>query len=823
MSTLQQEFHKAVYNKINIFIADVRRFAAQKELQNAYISVPESNKKGRKFEQVVLDDVLNVYASIMHDVDDEELPISFYQQILGAREGAPVSEAGAKARLQKALTEKRTIPSYSDYDGPEFLQLLEEFAPNLNSQKLVEEWLNVAVNIGTVVLSNSSLSSTTKAQHVTKQVRDEYQHKVQGNVVPEPIAKSKTAKTNLPAVLQRPAANQSLSSELTTLLKKFTKEVTPNDLPPKHGREDDVHNLSGVLLRKDAPYIALHGEEGVGKSTVIDALAKQLNEGNGPGHLKNGKIYRVSLEELIFKGGRDASSTAGDLVKLTAEHNRAHPNNPVILYIDDFGMDSDALSQGLRSIRAQLSFTMKDTPGALIIAEMTDRQMFVMEKEDKESLKKFQKIPVEELSIEATTEQLKIEAKKLARHHKLQISDDSIDHIIRKTTRYMPTQCHPAKDLNVLQAAAAQAELNGDADISDAIIDTCVAKTAKLPLALVGGEASERIDNLEANMNTEIFGQEDTIKAIADTIGLVNQGLQDPKKPLGVFYLTGPTGVGKTAIVKALGKMMFADEDSIIRINLGEFQEKHTVSRITGSPPGYVGYGDKTALEDVTEKPFSIVLIDEAEKGHPDVDNVLMNIMDEGELTLLNGKKLNFRNCIIVFTSNLGATAAEAALEKRGIGFNPGNNETDAQQISEQAAKERLKPEFRNRATFLALKKLTAPIVEKITMKEVNNVSKRLRDNKAYAGMKIELSDLALKQLMSVGFNEKMGARPMQRALQTYLNVPLGKWLKENKESLLNSHFTLVVNSLENGLDLSVRYPVAPEQNNNKPATPKVA
>lgn len=825
MSSLQQDFHKAVYTKIDTFIKKVNSFAAQKDVAAAYRSAPAYQKNNRTLEQVILDDLMDGYAIIMSEVQGEELNIPAYQRMMNARNGKLVSEADARAALIKATSKKRAFPG--EFDTPDFIEILYD---NISESKLADigkEWIDIANNFASLTLTDAVYSSVSNAQILidrTKMALPQTQD------TPPRAANDRTVKgsagtdSKSPALLRGPSSSDGMSRELRDALAKYAKEVTAANLPVMHGRSDDVENISGVLLRKDTPYIALHGEEGVGKSTVVEAVVKLLAEGKGPGHLKNGKIFRVSMEELIFKD-RNFTDTLKDLIKQSAAHNRTHPNDPVILYLDDYGLNSSALSTPMGTLRAHMNFEMKSSPGAMIIAEMTDQQMFVLEKADPDSLKKFQKVSINELGLAPTADQLKLEAEKLAKHHKLTISEDAIDHIIRKTTRYMPSMFHPAKDLSVLAAAAAQAELKGETTISDKSIDLSIAKLAKLPLSLVGGEASDRIDNLEADLNKQIFGQEHAVKEISDTIGLVNQGLQDPKKPLGVFYLTGPTGVGKTALVKALAESLFADEDALIRINLGDFQEKHTVSRITGAPPGYVGYGEKTALEDISEKPFSVVLVDEAEKGHPDVDNVLMNIMDEGELTLLSGKKLNFRNAVIVFTSNLGASAAEAALERPSIGFGNTNNISEAKKVSENAAKERLKPEFRNRATFLALNSLSPEIVQKITLKEVDKVSKRLRDTKAYAGVKIQLSENAVKELMSVGYDAKLGARPMQRAMQTYLQVPLGKWLKTNKDSLLSSEFTLVVNSLKDKLDLNVVYPTspAPAQDNNKPAEPKVA
>ncbi|MDB5492354.1 MAG: ClpB protein [Micavibrio sp.] len=830
MSSLQQDFQKAVHNQIDIFVNKIRNFAAQRDMADAYANLPASIRNNRTLEQVILDDLLDGFVTIMADVPQSDIPVSIFHRLLSARESQAMQEYQARAILRKALTRKRADPS--EIIPPEFIRLLVDIVPEEQMNEIGKDWIELTGRFGTLTLTDAVYSSVRQAGTLSD-VAAEALPTLELNNVSKKAANDKNIKPSKttsgpstpppPALLRGPSAQgDPLTRELRELLARTAKEVSAAELPVAHGRAGDVENISGVLLRKDAPYIALHGEEGVGKSTVVEAVVKLLAEGRGPGHLKNGRIFRVSMEELIFKD-RNFTETLKELIKRSATHNRTHPNDPVILYIDDYGLSSSALSGSISTLRAHMNFEMKSSPGAMIIAEMTDQQMFVLEKADPESLKKFQKVSISELAASATADQLKIEAAKLARHHKLTISDDAIDHIIKKTTRYMPAHFHPAKDLAVLAAAAAQSELNGETTISDKSIDTSVAKMAKLPISLVGGESSDRIDTLEVELNKEIFGQEPAIKEVSDTIGLVNQGLQDPKKPIGVFYLTGPTGVGKTALVKALAKALFADEDALIRINLGDFQEKHTVSRITGAPPGYVGYGEKTALEDISEKPFSVVLVDEAEKGHPDVDNVLMNIMDEGELTLLNGKKLNFRNAVIVFTSNLGASAAEAIRDKHTIGFVSGNNDSDVKQISDEVAKARLKPEFRNRAAFLTLKSLSPEIVQKITLKEVDKVSKRLRDNKLYAGIKIDLTENALKELMSVGYDAKLGARPMQRAMQTYLQVPLGKWLRSNKDSLLNSEFTLVVNGLKNGLDLKIVYPVAPEQNNSQPDEPKVA
>ncbi len=590
---------------------------------------------------------------------------------------------------------------------------------------------------------------------------------------------------------------------LSTIGEDLVELARAGALSDTDGREKEASKVFRVLMHKNTTPAMIHGAEGVGKSAVVNAMASMIVDGTAPSRMRNAHIYKISLANMLFAGNADLKT----VLREVAEHNRKNEDQ-VILHFSDYGFCPDPtlpLRQGMGMMRNLIVHEAQNTKGLRISSEATKQDLFVLEKQDANALKNMQRIEVESLPIADTKTLIKKQSVEYGNVSNVNIPDDMVDYIIRKTDRFMPNQHRPGKVQTVIQDAVALCEIKGEKKLTESAIDEVISDATRLPLTFIGSSMSDSIEHLEEALLTQIFGQDHAIKMVADTVKLVNQNLNDPKKPLGVFYGIGPTGVGKTELAKALARSLFKDEKALITVNLSDFAEKHTVSRILGAPPGYVGYGEKTALEDVADRPFSVVLFDEAEKAHGDVDNALMKVMDEGQLTLLNGKQIDFRNCVLIFSSNLGASAAEEARGRKRASFHSqhgSENELDAKKAVQEAMKARLKPEFRNRATFIDFNALTAPVVSMITDKKIREVSERLRENKAYKNLTVTLAPRAKEELMKIGFQPESGARPMERAITQNVLVPLGEWLSKKQADgtaagWLSGQFEVRINNLK--------------------------
>ncbi|HEY8189266.1 MAG TPA: AAA family ATPase, partial [Micavibrio sp.] len=437
-----------------------------------------------------------------------------------------------------------------------------------------------------------------------------------------------------------------------------------------------------------------------------------------------------------------------------------------------------------------------------VILEMPEQHWDVVQSTDKLVLKSFTPIEIKPLAGNDVKDILDHHIPKMEAYHGIKVSPELREYLIKKTDKFMPNDHQPAKSLKVIANVLASAEADGKTELVEDDFDTVIAQHAKLPKSFVGSDSSVKIETLGPALLERIFGQDAQINQIAGTIGLVNDGMHDPKKPLAVFYLTGSTGVGKTEIARAIAAHLFGDEEAVIRVDLGQYHDKHTMARLVGSPPGYVGYGDKGELDEVQKRPFSVVLFDEAEKSHPDIDNALLPILDEGKLTKMDGKKLNFKNCVIILTSNLGARDAEIAAARKKMGFGSAakdnsQNMANAIQAEDAAIKARLKPEFRGRTKLIRLNNLDRSVAERIALKKIREVSARLQDNNRYKNLKIELSPTALQQIVDIGYHPLTGARPMRDAIENHVQLPLRAWLKENIDSITNQKVTLVVESVK--------------------------
>jgi ATP-dependent Clp protease ATP-binding subunit ClpA len=414
---------------------------------------------------------------------------------------------------------------------------------------------------------------------------------------------------------------------------------------------------------------------------------------------------------------------------------------------------------------------------------------------------KFQKVKVEPADKDETVALLQDKLKALGHNN---ADTKVLERIIQLTNRFVPTRKQPGASMDVLDSALSYAELDGK-DLHEDHVVKVVSDQAGVPKEFVGSSVSERIATLGDRLPKMVLGQDKAINKIIGSMKVANANLHDPDKPLGSFMLIGPTGVGKTETAKALAESLGVP---LITEDMGNYQEQHAKAKLIGSPPGYVGFDKEAALEQVVKSPYCVLLLDEIEKAHGDVLNVLLSVLDEGRVQLMNGKEVDFKNCIILMTSNLGAKEAQDARETSSFGFGTGDDETEArdkaaEEVMNKAINNKLPPEFINRLDgILTYDTLKIEVARKIAVTKVAKVSEFLKDKNH--NLHLELSDNAMEELVNLGYEPRYGARPMDRAIKDRLKEPLAEWLIENAKSITEP-VKLIVKELDKQFNLEVK------------------
>lgn len=810
---------------------------------------------------------------------DESVPVEIYHQLMVARDGKEqmITRDKARAALNDAVSrklsspviQKQAVPEFSkivranDVRGPVLItlaaawgDLVEDLSDLFRNEesRIVDKTadaLKAAFELqfdfsAAAKDNNEDMKNNNNKKNENKEnirmitIDDDLNPQEPQNV---PVTRSFNEGGDQPARRGRRGGSNSLvpmvpgvePDLLETYRKYGCEDITDRVLKKKDlpviGREGDIQKVVEVLLQKESPHALLHGEEGVGMSAAVRGLAEYLSGAKVPKRLKDARVVSVNMASLIHNGGSGPMSPPPSdhlkhVLEETAKHNKTSPTR-IILHIEDMGVDAEQsnhlFKQHVPVMRSVLAHMVKSNSANLsILLETPEQQLELMRKTDSPMLKTFTPVELKPLDKESAMEAVERQAQQLTKHHGVTLPDDMLEYIYKKTDKYMPNQQHPGKDFAVMDSMLAIAEANGRDEATEDDVLSIIARHANLPKAFVGEDISDRIENLEEGLLKRLFGQDPAVKQVSDTIKLVNSGLHDPKKPLANFMLIGPTGVGKTELAKSLAALLFGDEEAVIRVDMGQFHDKHTVSRLVGSPPGYVGYNDKGALDDIEKRPFSVVLFDEQEKSHPDVDNALLPILDEGILTKMDGKKLNFRNAVIIMTSNIGARDAEIAADRARLGFGDqteDDRESDIVEARESAIKERLKPEFRGRTTLITLGYLPPEVGARIALKKVQEVGERLRDDKRYKGIQVDIAPEALEQLMGVGYERRKGARHMNNAVRDNITVPLGNWVQEHQKELAGRSAKIIVESLRDEANKSFKARVEPLS--PPPAPPK--
>ncbi len=617
----------------------------------------------------------------------------------------------------------------------------------------------------------------------------------------------------------------------------LTAKAAAGKLDPVVGRKNEIERVIQILARRTKNNPALIGEPGVGKTAIVEGLAQAVVDGNVPAQLLNKRVLQLDVGSLV--AGTMYRGQFEERLKRIIDELKA---TQAILFIDEIHMLVGAGSGGSAVDAANILKPALSRGEIQVIGATTTEEYRKNIEKDPALERRFQSVSVGEPSVEETIAILKGIRGKYEDHHQLVITDDAIEAAANLSKRYISERFLPDKAIDLIDEAASRVRMykspraaqsnemikelrgvwkeqmmaseqddnqrlkqlqeqekllkqqidrlnsNWDRLTSPQVTTEDVAEVVSMWTGIPAGQMNtsetERLLKMEEEMRRSIIGQEEAITAVSKSIRRSRSGLKDPKRPIGSFLFLGPTGVGKTALTKTLAKFLFGSEDALIQLDMSEFMERHTASRLTGAPPGYIGYDDAGQLtEAIRRKPYSIVVFDEIDKANPEIHNMLLQIMEEGHLTDSRGKKVDFRNAIIVMTSNIGA---EVIRKQNNFGFDLIAADDNAEKAGYEDMRKKLmdrlkkafRPEFLNRLdNVVVFRALNMDDMQRITELEFNKVGEMLAER----DIKLQISETALEKLTREGYDPDMGARPLRRVIQEKVEDPLSEALLSHK------------------------------------------
>jgi ATP-dependent Clp protease ATP-binding subunit ClpA len=548
----------------------------------------------------------------------------------------------------------------------------------------------------------------------------------------------------------------------------LNEEASKGKIDPLIGREMEVSQLVLTTARRTKNNCVLTGEPGVGKTSIVEGLAKLIVEGNVPEILKGSTVYSLDVGNLVagtkFRG--DFEERMKQVLKALSFVDKP------ILFIDEIHMIMGAGSGGQQS-SLDVANLLKPalSKGELRCIGSTTYEEFRKHFEkDRALLRRFQKLDIFEPSVEDTKRIIRGLSKVYEEYHGVQYEVEALDQAVELTSKYVNDRFLPDKAIDVIDAAGARQRVAPASEkvsiINVDLIEQEVSRIAKIPPRTVKESETDKLSKLLDNLKSNVFGQDNALHTLEDTVVMCRAGLREPNKPLGCYLFTGPTGVGKTESAKTLADTLGIP---LLRYDMSEYMEKHSVSKLIGSPPGYVGYGDGASgsgqlINDVEKHPYCVLLLDEIEKAHPDVYNVFLQVMDNGKLTSSSGKSVSMKNVVLIMTSNAGA----AELEKNAMGF--GREDRDGE--DDTVINRTFTPEFRNRLdAIVKFKRLTQNTMHQVVKKFITQLNAMGLDKKVRVWLQPDAVDWLAKQ----GYDPKMGARPLSRVIDQNIKRPLSR------------------------------------------------
>ncbi|MCT4398167.1 ATP-dependent Clp protease ATP-binding subunit [Pediococcus ethanolidurans] len=618
---------------------------------------------------------------------------------------------------------------------------------------------------------------------------------------------------------------------LDSVARDMTQMAREDQIDPVIGREKEVKRVIQILSRRTKNNPVLIGEPGVGKTAIAEGLAQRIIDGKVPDDLANKRLMMLDMGSLV--AGTKYRGEFEDRLKKVIDE--IHEDKHIVLFIDELHTligagGAEGAIDASNILKPALARGELQTIGATTLNEY---QKYI--ETDAALERRFAKVEVDEPTTEESVQILRGLRGKYEAHHHVEITDDAIKQAVELSDRYISDRFLPDKAIDLMDEAAAKVRIDQmgkseksnsesklqqltdekEAAIEDQDFETAqkirvkeeklrtkiekakaasqdddskpkyqlketaedvaqvVSEWTGVPLTQLQKTESERLVNLESILHKRVIGQDKAVSAVSRAIRRARSGLKDPGRPIGSFMFLGPTGVGKTELAKALAEAMFGSEDNMIRIDMSEYMERYSTSRLIGSAPGYVGYDEGGQLtERVRQKPYSVVLFDEVEKAHPDVFNILLQVLDDGYLTDSKGRKVDFRNTILIMTSNLGATALR---DEKSVGFGAKDASEDYTAMSakiREVLKQSFRPEFLNRIDgTIIFHSLTRPQLHKIVKLMARQILKRVADQ----GMTVKITPAAIDAVAEAGFDPEYGARPIRRAFQTKVEDKLSE------------------------------------------------
>ena len=579
-----------------------------------------------------------------------------------------------------------------------------------------------------------------------------------------------------PQIRIKAVADEKQEESQVSPLEEFGYDITQaareGKLDPLVGREDEIMRVIQILGRRRKNNPMLVGDPGVGKSAIVEGIAIRIVNGDIPSVLADKKLISLDLGAIVA-----GTKYRGDFEKrLKSIINEVSKRPDVILFIDEFHTIVGAGgASGSLDAANMLKPALARGDIQCIGATTMDEFRKIVEK-DGALDRRFQKIMVEHTDIPHSISILSRLKDNYEKHHGVSYTPEAIEACVRMSDRYITDRCLPDKAIDAMDEAGSMVRLksaHGTRPVTAEDVATVISKMTGIPSGRIAENESSKLMKMGQKLKGSIIGQDEAIEKVVRAIQRNRAGIKDPGKPIGTFLFFGQTGVGKTQLAKALAEYLFDSEDNMIRLDMSEYMEKFNVSRLIGAPPGYVGFEEGGQLsERVRRKPYCVVLLDEIEKAHPDVFNLLLQVMDEGRLTDSNGRTVSFRNTIVIMTSNVGSRELQEYGNGLGFSTSAKNIRGDRKAVLEKALRKAFPPEFINRVDEqVFFNALTKENIEKIIDIELKGLKTRVRD----AGFDLHITSAAKHFVAEAGYNPDFGARPLKRAIQKFIENPVSE------------------------------------------------
>jgi ATP-dependent Clp protease ATP-binding subunit ClpA len=594
-------------------------------------------------------------------------------------------------------------------------------------------------------------------------------------------------------------ATEILAEHCTNL----TAMAQENRLEPMIGRTFELNEMIATLARRFKANVLLVGDPGVGKTAIVEGLAQELAAGRVPEFLKGHELWSLEIGSLLAGSKYRGEFEEKFKQVITALETKKN----CILFMDEAHTMKGAGASSQSSLDMANMLKPSITKGTLkVVASTTWEEYYESFEKDRALMRRFHRVGVDEPNAE-TTEQILIGlSPRLEQFHNVLIDTDAITAAVELSGRYIHDRKNPDKSIDLLDGACARERVKdaGNVTVNKDMIMAQLSRVTDVPLDRLENERSTKIVELESNIKQKLYGQDSAVDRVLERVYINFSGIGNAKRPIASFLFLGPTGTGKTELAKLLGEHL---DMKLLKYDMSEYQERHTVSGLIGAPPGYVGFEDGNLgggklISDVSKNPFSILLFDEIEKAHPDVINLMLQMLDEARITSSNGKTVDLKNCIIIMTSNLGARDNE----NNNIGFGQSLEKTGSE---DKAMKEFFKPELRNRIDCVCkFDKLDTLAIKKVVVKFLDE----LKDSLTTKNIKLTLTESVIDMLADKGYDPKMGARPLGRKIDELIRVPLSKKILFDRLENCTINAVMIDDTVDFVIDLPAAHPVVDKQ-----------